>query len=326
LLDGVIENLPAIVFLKRVSDLRFVRMNRAGEEILGYPPGYFVGKSNHEVFPKDQADFMTTVERKVVATGEVSEINEAPCQTRAGGTRYFRVSKTVLLDEDGRPSYLLGVSLDITERKHAEEHIKLLMREINHRAKNLLAVVQAVARHTASEVDPEMFVAHFGRRLAGLAACHDLLVKSEWRGADLADLVRSQLAHLGDFVGTRVTWAGPPVRLTSSAAQTIGMALHELATNAAKYGALSGDNGVVRIAWERYAQGGVPQVRLKWSEHDGPLTQEPNRRGFGHTVMVGIVEHDLGADVHLTYAPSGVVWEMIAPADRLIEEDRSAPD
>jgi PAS domain S-box-containing protein len=124
LLDAVIENLPAIVFLKRASDLRFVRMNRAGEQILGYPSGYFVGKSNHEVFPKDQADFMTTVERKVLATGEVREISETPCQTR-GGTRYFRVSKSVLRDADGTPTHLLGVSLDITKRKQAEERLRL---------------------------------------------------------------------------------------------------------------------------------------------------------------------------------------------------------
>jgi two-component sensor histidine kinase len=135
----------------------------------------------------------------------------------------------------------------------------------------------------------------------------------------LGDLARSQLAHLGDLVGTRVTLDGPPLRLTSSAAQTLGIALHELATNAVKYGALSDDSGVVQIAWECLAEGGVQQVRLQWSEHDGPPAQEPERRGFGHTVMVRIVEHDLGAEVRLTHARSGLVWEMTAPAQRLEE-------
>jgi PAS domain S-box-containing protein len=320
LLNAVIENLPAVVVLKRASDLRYVRMNRAGEELLGYPSGYLIGKSNYEIFPKEQADFITSVDQDVLASGEIREISEVPFQMPDGGTRYFRTSKSVLWDAENTATHLVSVSVDITARKEAEDHARLLLGEINHRAKNLLAVVQAVARQTASEVEPEVFVARFGQRLAGLAASHDLLVKSEWRGAVLGDLVRSQLAHLGDLVGTRVKIDGPLLRLTSSAAQTLGMALHELVTNAVKYGALSNDNGVVWIAWERDAQNGVPRVRLQWSEHDGPPAQEPGRRGFGHTVMVGIVEHDLGADVRLTYARSGVVWEMTAPADRVMEQ------
>jgi PAS domain S-box-containing protein len=320
LLDAVIEHLPAIVFLKRASDLRYVRVNRAGEELLGYPPGYFVGKSVYDLLPGDQADFFTAADREVLASGEARRIREVPWQTPANGTLYFRTSKSLLRDTNGTPTHLLGVALDITERKQAEEHVKLLLRELNHRAKNLLTVVQALARHTANEVAPEVFAERFGERLAGLAASHDLLVKSDWKGVDIADLVRSQLAHLGDLVGTRVAFDGPPLRLSTSAAQAIGMALHELATNAVKYGALSDDAGVVRIAWEKYANGGAPQVRLMWSEHDGPLTQPPSRRGFGHTVMVGIIELELGADVHLTYAPSGVLWEMTGPAERVMEE------
>jgi two-component sensor histidine kinase len=98
------------------------------------------------------------------------------------------------------------------------------------------------------------------------------------------------------------------------------MALHELATNAVKYGAVSVDDGGVQITWQRDDDSGTPRVRLQWSERDGPSAREPDRRGFGHTVLVGIVAHDLGAEVHLTHAVSGVIWEMTAPAQRVLDE------
>jgi PAS domain S-box-containing protein len=212
----------------------------------------------------------------------------------------------------------IGSVIDISERKETEDHIALLLREVNHRAKNLLTVVQVVARHTADEIDPSLFSKRFSQRLAGLAASHDLLVKSDWRGVDIADLVHSQLTHLGSLVGTRVTFTGPSFRLSTSAAQAIGMALHELATNSVKYGALSDDAGRVRIAWQRLTNDGSPLMRIVWSEHDGPAAIPPQKHGFGHTVMVAIVEHELDAQVSLTYDPSGIVWEMTAPAQRIM--------
>jgi PAS domain S-box-containing protein len=321
LLDSIIENLPAMVFMKRASDLRFVRLNRAGEKLLGFARSEILNKTDYDLFSPERADFFTTIDRQVLAGEEAREISEERVQTRDGATRYLKTSKSALRDAKGTPIHLLGVSVDITEHKRAEEHIKLLMREITHRAKNLLAVVQVMARHTANEVDPSAFAERFGQRLAGLAASHDLLVKSDWRGVDIADLVRSQLVHLDDLVGTRVTVDGPLLKVSASAAQTIGMALHELATNAAKHGALSDDHGVVQIAWEKFAKGSAPHVRLTWSEHNGPPIRPPTRRGFGYTVMVGIVEQDLGADVRLSYAPSGVIWEMTAPASRVMEDE-----
>jgi PAS domain S-box-containing protein len=321
LLDSVIESLPAMLFMKRASDLRFTRLNRAGEKLLGYSREELLGKNDYDFFPKDQADFFTGIDRAVLASNEVREIPEERVRTRDGATRFLKTSKIVLRNADGTPTHLLGVSIDITERKQSEEHVKLLMREISHRAKNLLSVVQVMARHTASEVEPREFAGRFAQRLAGLAASHDLLVKSDWHGVHIADLVSSQLAHFGDVIGVRVFLDGPLLKLRPSAAQTIGMALHELGTNAAKYGALSAPEGIIEISWGVLGSGANARFRIRWSERDGPEPQSPRKGGFGRTVVIDMVKHALDAEVRLEYPPSGAIWELVAPVEWTLQSD-----
>jgi PAS domain S-box-containing protein len=167
---------------------------------------------------------------------------------------------------------LSGIHLDITFRKTHEERLRLLMRESSHRKKNLLAVVVAVARQTVAHT-PDNFLELFQARIQGLAAGYDLLISNAWESVELNQLVRAQLAHFGDLLGTRITAEGPNVRIAETAAQPIGMALHELATNASKYGALSNDRGRIAIAWDIVppADGGSASVfRLSWSESGGP--------------------------------------------------------
>jgi two-component sensor histidine kinase len=130
------------------------------------------------------------------------------------------------------------VAQDVTERKAHEEHVQLRMREINHRAKNMLSLVQAVARQTAAR-EPEDFIGCFVERIQALATNQDLLIRREWKGVDIEDRVRAQLAHFADVVGSRIAVHGPKLRLNAAAAQAFGLTLHELATNAGKYGVLS---------------------------------------------------------------------------------------
>ncbi len=230
---------------------------------------------------------------------------------------WVQVTAKKVQDAASDRSYTAGVIVDITERKRAEEHAVSLMKEVNHRAKNLLAVVQAVALQTAGEANPEVFAEEFSERLAGLAACHDLLVRSEWQGVDAGDLLRSQLDHFTKLIGTRVILDGPPVQLKPTAAQAIGMAVHELATNAGKYGSLSNTAGSVRIVWEIVATKARPLFQMRWSEHGGPPAITPQRIGYGHRVMTEMVEYTLGANVSLDFAPSGVVWQLTAPAEEI---------
>jgi two-component sensor histidine kinase len=172
------------------------------------------------------------------------------------------------------------VAQDVTERKAHEQHIQLLMREVNHRSKNMLSLVQAIARQTAAR-EPEDFIGCFTERIQALAANQNLLIQNEWKGVDVEELVRAQLAHFADLVGSRIAVDGPKLRLNATAAQAIGLTLHELATNAGKYGSLSTEMGRVDMSW------GIANdtLTLRWTEREGPPVSPPQRRGFGTTVM-----------------------------------------
>jgi PAS domain S-box-containing protein len=222
------------------------------------------------------------------------------------------------IGENRREIKTRGTIVDVTQRKQHEEHAELLMKEVNHRAKNLLAVVQAIARQTARTHDPSTFAIHLSERIRGLAASQDLLVKNQWKGVSVSDLVRAQLTPFTDLIGTRVLMDGPPAHLSSGAAQGIGMALHELATNAAKYGALSSANGRVRINWDTVSTP-EPLFTMQWLEEDGPAVVPPNRKGFGHMVIERMAADSVDGKVEIEYRESGVHWKLSAPLSKLIE-------
>jgi two-component sensor histidine kinase len=211
-----------------------------------------------------------------------------------------------------------GTVQDITERKQSEEKEHLLMREINHRAKNMLSVVDAIAHQTAAR-SPKDFVERFSERVQALSANQDLLVRNEWKGVEISDLVRAQLAHFADLIGSRIVMQGPELRLNPASAQAIGLALHELATNAGKYGALSTDRGQVDIGWGM-ADGET--FAMSWTEREGPPVTVPKQRGFGTIVMETMAARSVEGAVRVDYAPSGVVWRLTCPAANVLEAGR----
>jgi PAS domain S-box-containing protein len=209
---------------------------------------------------------------------------------------------------------IAGTVQDITERKEREEKEHLLMREINHRAKNMLSVVDAIAHQTAIR-SPEDFIERFSERIQALSANQDLLIRNEWNGVDINDLVHAQLAHFADLIGSRIAVEGPKLRLRAASAQAIGLALHELATNAGKYGALSTDAGRVDIWW-----GAVDgTLTISWTERGGPSVCQPKRRGFGTIVMESMVERSVDGTVDLNYPSSGLTWRLTCPAANALE-------
>jgi PAS domain S-box-containing protein len=244
--------------------------------------------------------------------------------TRSGKVIWVHKHLSLLKDATGEPANIVVLVTDVTERKRYEEHIELLLHEVNHRSKNLLALVQAVARQTAAS-SPNDFVERFGERIQAMSAAQDLLVKNEWRGVDLEGLVRSQLAHFEDLIGTRIEIEGPALLLSASAAQALGMALHELATNAGKYGSLSNADGRVSIEWSIEAvEAGLDTFVIGWTETGGPNVQAPQRSGFGRTVICSVAASSLDGKADFELPPEGLKWRLECSASEVLESGRSA--
>ncbi|WP_281801223.1 sensor histidine kinase [Methylocystis echinoides] len=217
--------------------------------------------------------------------------------------------------EDGRAVRIIGTARDVTERKMREQHVRVLLRELVHRSKNLLAVVQAMSRQTAAgAVSVEEFQRKFSARLQALSMAHDLLVSQDWRGASMHDLVRAQMAYCLDVsretLSEHATINGPKIMLKPEAAQNIGLALHELATNALSYGALSRPEGSISLNWGFSNE----RLNIEWRESGGPALAMPPREGFGHKVVKRLVAMALDGEATLSFPPDGLVWTLSIPA------------
>lgn len=221
---------------------------------------------------------------------------------------------------DGVAVRMTGTARDITDRKRWEEHIQLLMREVTHRSKNLLAVIQAMARQTKlASRDVNDFEVRFSGRLQALAAAHDLLVKRDWRGASMSEVVKSQLGHYLDQQSSQIQVDGPSLIVTPEAAQNIGLAVHELSTNAAKYGALSVPEGRVHVRWEEDGAGeDGERLHLSWTERGGPEVKTPSRRGFGQVVTEQLTARALQGRANLMFERGGVCWTLDVPATHIL--------
>ncbi len=269
------------------------------------------------VHPDDAERFSVVREAALDPTDAKPYANEYRLRRRNGEVRWVESRGRAYFEGAGRSRRLLsfvGTVQDITERKAREEKEHLLLREINHRAKNMLSVVDVIAHQTAAK-NPEDFIERFSERIQALSANQDLLVRNEWNGVELKDLVCAQLAHFADLIGPRIAICGPQLRLNPASAQAIGLALHELSTNAGKYGALSTDKGRVDIAWgiDGYT------LTMSWTEHDGPPVSKPQQCGFGNIVIKAMAEYSVDGVVDLNYAPSGLTWHLTCPAASALE-------
>jgi PAS domain S-box-containing protein len=234
-----------------------------------------------------------------------------------GEQRWIAARGEVVRDAEGRPLLVRGINQDITERRRSEERQMLLAREVDHRAKNALAVVQAIVGLTR-DTDPEAFRAAVVGRIAAMARAHNLLAREGWDQAELGELIEAELAPLraGAAEATdRIHMAGPPIALAAGAAQPLAMALHELATNAAKYGALSQPGGTVAVTWRRCEEGGLD---LRWTERGGPpLVGPPGHAGFGSSVVRNTVERQLGGTTRFDWQAEGLEVTLQLPARQL---------
>jgi PAS domain S-box-containing protein len=285
-------------------DGTLIRVNARLAEMLGYRPDEMEGRLIDDF--TDPEDVKKTLDARdtMRATGQDFYSLEKRYRRSDGEIVWGRTSVSGVRADTGQITFEIKIIQDITARMQAETARQLLMYEVNHRCKNLLSLIQAVARQTASKT-PEAFVETFTRRLQSLAANQDLLVKSSWESIQLDDLLRAQLEHLGSTTGDRITLSGPPIRLSPRAAQGLGMAVHELATNAAKYGSLSVETGRIRIEWAMEGE----EFVITWQETEGPpISEPPTSRGFGSTVIDGLVRSTLNGSVTVDFAKSGLIW------------------
>jgi two-component sensor histidine kinase len=214
-----------------------------------------------------------------------------------------------------------GLARDITDRKDSERQRDLLIGELNHRVKNVLAIVQSLVTQTRRSVsNPAEFEKNVTARISALSLAHDLLTQNNWEGVGLSDLVAETLKPFSDENGTdRISISGPKVNVSSHVAVTLALALHELATNATKYGSLSVSSGRVSLTWSKEQD----YVTLMWRETGGPQVSEPKRSGFG-AVLINALEFGPNAKAKLTYAPSGVECRIMLPkSEHVTIESRS---
>jgi PAS domain S-box-containing protein len=224
----------------------------------------------------------------------------------SGEVRWIESRAFISYDGDGRAERMVGVNIDVTERKRAEQHQSLLIAELDHRVKNVLASVAVVAKRTSERSGSNGdFIDALDRRIQSMAAAHALLTRSRWRGVSLADVVRHELAPYAADGNTTIE--GPYVGLTAAATQAMAMVLHELATNAAKYGGLSTPQGRVSVHWHWLSNDEVPaKLRLEWHEQRGPVVTDPAQPGYGTSVIRNLIPYELGGRVDLEFVPDGV--------------------
>lgn len=213
-----------------------------------------------------------------------------------------------VLDENGNVELLVPSGFDISDRKRSEEQLAFVMREVNHRSKNMLAVVQSILRQMKSD-DIAQFVHDFSARLRALSACQDLLVNAPNDSPNILDLIEAQLSHFAILDSSRLHLSGPALAISSESAQNLGMAIYELATNASKYGAMSREKGRISITWA--VENDVFQ--LVWQESDGPEVTKPSGSGFGTVVLQDMLSMALNATTTIAYDPDGLRWSLDCP-------------
>jgi PAS domain S-box-containing protein len=317
LLRTFMEAVPGVIFAKD-REGRLLLGNRGMGEMLERSEAEFVGMTDAELLENAaEAAAVMASDRRVMESGEAEALDESV--TYRGGRKVIWHSvKAPLRDETGAVIGLVGASLDITERRDAERHRELLVNELNHRVKNTLAIVQSTARQTLRRRDvPDDVGATFEARLVALAAAHDLLTRRNWDTARLHELVETALAPFSAAAPGRLHHAGPELSIPAKTAVSFALAIHELATNAAKYGALSNGEGQVGIFWTLLHRDDGVRLRFTWRERNGPRVAPPTSRGFGSRLIERALAAELGGEASLVFHADGVVCSIDAPLSHL---------
>jgi PAS domain S-box-containing protein len=300
-------------------DGRILTWNRAASDLYGYTPDEAIGQSMEIIYPDDWPVRITEYRDRIIS-GEMTRF-EVVRKTKSGAMRDIAISASPVRDDSGAVVAISNFHRDVTEQKATEERLRFITHELRHRTKNMLAIIGAIERQTARRNETiEGFHKDFSSRLDALAAANDLLVSKAWRPVSLEELCRSQMNLFSDRHADRVRIGGPPVAMDANAVEAIGLSLHELATNALKYGALAGHGGSVDLVWEFVGPDDERRLRFVWHERCGAITPGPHKNGFGHAVVTGVAAQKLGAEVSHEFGDGELVWSAMIPSERVTVE------
>jgi PAS domain S-box-containing protein len=291
--------------------------NDGAERIYGYTADEMIGRSITMLIPSDRCNEEVEILARIRG-GERIHHYETVRQRKDGGLADISLTVSPVKDAAGEVVGASKIARDISDKKQAQARQDLLTREIQHRTGNLFAVVLSVVsssfagKHSVKDAEAAVV-----SRLSSLAETHLMLLNKEWQGADLAEIVRSEMSPYGD----RVEVEGPSLMLTASSAQSFALAVHELATNAAKYGALSNATGRVHINWSKLTSNGSDRLFFRWQELGGPPVRPPTRKGFGSVVLEEAMTEHFDVPPRIEFSIAGVTYELIGPLEALTRND-----
>lgn len=303
-------------------DGRFLLTNAAFEAMVGRSAGELQRLRRHELMDPEDAEKLDRRFEQAARGGQPFE-SEYRLRRADGTNVWVHDSISVLSDNDGRANSVISVTLEIDERKRSEEQTTLLLGELDHRVKNILAIVSSIVTQTLkTNPAPEAFAATIAGRIGAITRAHSLLANP---GAASVGTLRELInTELEPYQGRDLRIEGPVVALTPRAGLAVAMAIHELASNAAKYGSLSSSQGQLAVSWE-VTNGSDRRLRLSWTESGGPLVPEvPSQRGFGTTLIERSLSFEFDAEVDRRFAPSGVVCIIDLPFTSDVGELRPA--
>jgi PAS domain S-box-containing protein len=291
---------------------RFLSVNEAFCKITGYDRDEISTRRIPDITHPDDRE-RERLQFAAQVEGEVDHYHTEKRYVRADGeVIWVEVTSSTVRDSSGGFAYGVRMVQDVTERVEGDRQKKLLLNELNHRVKNTLSTVQALVTQTARSCSTAAeFQSRFEPRLLALSTAHDRLTRNEWLGVRLVEIVEEELG-VHRTPGRELVADGPPLVLSPRTSLSLSLALHELATNAAKYGALSVGEGAVQVTWEVEDGEGAPALKLVWRESGGPAVAPPNNFGFG-TRLLKVTAAELGGEIDTDFAPTGLVWALRFP-------------
>jgi PAS domain S-box-containing protein len=296
---------------------KIITWNRAAQKLYGYTEAEALGRSLEMLYPEDWKTPLTYYRDEILA-GRLESF-EATRVAKDGTKREVWISGAPIRSLDGDVVAISNIHRDVTEIRQAEKARDLIAHEVIHRAKNMLSVVIAIQRQTArNEHTIEGFQRSFEARLMSLAQSTDLLVKSAWTSVDLIDLVNAHLEPFADPNDLRHEFSGPQVNVQPQGVQAIGMAIHELATNSAKYGAFRKTGGRIKIEWSVEQGDDDPTLRFRWYEFGFEINKPSKSNGFGSTVLTALAPAMIGAKTELDIGSRGLEWTISVPAEHFV--------